>query len=56
MENRTELATHLHSYFVQVAEIWAAFNQKGMSVQQREYLLAPYRKIVGSLPTSGFNA
>jgi len=48
--------SNLHGYFTLVAEIWAAFNQKGMSVQQRESLLAPYRKIVGNLPTSGFHA
>jgi len=50
------MPTELHTYFLQIAEIWRAFNQKGMSVQQRESLLAPYRKIVGNLPTSGFHA
>jgi len=50
------MPTELHTYFIQVSEIWAAFNQKGMSTQMREALLAPYRKMVANLPPSGLHA
>ena len=49
------MPTELHTYFLQVAEIWAAFNNGKISAQMREALLAPYRKTVFDLPISGFH-
>ena len=49
------MPTELHTYFLQIAEIWRAFNQGGMSAVQRDSLLSPYRKMVFDLPPSGFH-
>jgi len=56
MENENQPVGNLHTYFCEVSEIWIAFNQKGMSTQMREALLAPYRKMVSKLPPSGLHA
>jgi len=55
MDTENPMPTELHTYFLQVAEIWAAFNNGKISAQMREALLAPYRKTVFDLPISGFH-
>ena len=43
---------HIHQYFSEIRPIWEAFECKKISTKRRDELLAIYRILINSLPTS----
>ena len=46
------MPTNINEYFIQIAEIWRAFNNEQISASVREAHLSAYRKILPSLQPS----